>query len=55
MFRNLQAVKDLFHDVAINLVKKVVIKEKIDVTKMEKGKLVKILNQEQVYIPSAIL
>ena len=32
MFRNLQAVKDLFHDVAINLVKKVVIGEKIDVT-----------------------
>ena len=35
LFRNLQAVKDLFHDVAINLVKKVVIGEKIDVTKME--------------------
>ena len=35
MFRNLEAVKNLFHDVAINLVKKVVIGEKIDVNKME--------------------
>ena len=35
MFRNLEAVKNLFHDVAIKLVKKFVIGEKIDVNKME--------------------
>ena len=37
MFRNLQAVKNLFHDVAINLVKKDVIGEKVNLNLMEYG------------------
>ena len=37
MFRNLQAVKNLFHEVAINLVKKDVIGEKVNLNLMEYG------------------